>query len=197
MCWICNCFLPCRNGIQSFSNCTTTQRWWTWSLSLTHLAKTNRCSRPHPHTRLNHTPNPYPFPKATKDRIWHIARTIWNTCSSSMVCRAFLLAFRILGKIILTNGDTEWLKENPTLQHSPWFCRHGCRCSAREGRCRSWTRKCCCAAGEFNVLLSHAHCYSLLPYGPWYCSLISDMDQIALFTPSTQFWCCSYFYAII
>ncbi len=28
-----------------------------------------------------------------------------------MVCRAFLLAFRILGKIILTNGDTEWLKE--------------------------------------------------------------------------------------
>ncbi len=28
-----------------------------------------------------------------------------------MVCRAFLLAFRILGKIILTNGDTEWLKD--------------------------------------------------------------------------------------
>jgi hypothetical protein len=28
-----------------------------------------------------------------------------------MVCRAFLLAFRILGKIILSNGDTEWLKD--------------------------------------------------------------------------------------
>ncbi len=28
-----------------------------------------------------------------------------------MVCRAFLLAFRILGKIIITNGDTEWLKD--------------------------------------------------------------------------------------
>jgi hypothetical protein len=28
-----------------------------------------------------------------------------------MVCRAFLLAFRILGKIILTKGDTEWLKD--------------------------------------------------------------------------------------
>ena len=28
-----------------------------------------------------------------------------------MVCRAFLLAFRILGKIILTQGDTEWLKD--------------------------------------------------------------------------------------
>jgi hypothetical protein len=29
-----------------------------------------------------------------------------------MVCRAFLLAFRILGKIILTTeGDTEWLKD--------------------------------------------------------------------------------------
>ena len=28
-----------------------------------------------------------------------------------MVCRAFLLAFRILGRIILTKGDTEWLKD--------------------------------------------------------------------------------------
>ncbi len=28
-----------------------------------------------------------------------------------MVCPAFLLAFRILGKIILTKGDTEWLKD--------------------------------------------------------------------------------------
>jgi hypothetical protein len=28
-----------------------------------------------------------------------------------MVCREFLLAFRILGKIIISNGDTEWLKD--------------------------------------------------------------------------------------
>jgi hypothetical protein len=28
-----------------------------------------------------------------------------------MVCRAFLLAFRILGKIIITKGDTDWLKD--------------------------------------------------------------------------------------
>jgi hypothetical protein len=28
-----------------------------------------------------------------------------------MVCRAFLLAFRILGKIITTKGDTDWLKD--------------------------------------------------------------------------------------
>ena len=28
-----------------------------------------------------------------------------------MVCRAFFLAFRILGKIIISNGDTEWLKD--------------------------------------------------------------------------------------
>ncbi len=27
-----------------------------------------------------------------------------------MVCRAFILAFRILKKIVETNGDTEWLK---------------------------------------------------------------------------------------
>jgi hypothetical protein len=27
-----------------------------------------------------------------------------------MVCRAFILAYRILAKIIKTNSDTEWLK---------------------------------------------------------------------------------------
>ena len=27
-----------------------------------------------------------------------------------MVCRAFLLAYRILKKIVETDGDTEWLK---------------------------------------------------------------------------------------
>ena len=30
--------------------------------------------------------------------------------TSSMVCRAFLLAYRILKKIVETDGDTEWLK---------------------------------------------------------------------------------------
>ncbi len=30
--------------------------------------------------------------------------------TSSMVARAFLLAFRITGRIIETKGDTDWLK---------------------------------------------------------------------------------------
>ncbi len=52
----------------------------------------------------------YSNAKADKDRIWRIATEIWNGMSSSMVARAFLLAYRIMGKIITTNGDTEWLK---------------------------------------------------------------------------------------
>jgi hypothetical protein len=48
--------------------------------------------------------------KAGKERIWRIARDVWNTCTSSMVCRAFILAYRILGKIVETKGDTDWLK---------------------------------------------------------------------------------------
>ena len=64
-----------------------------------------------PSPQSNHLSLPILVPQAGKDRIWHIARTIWNTCSSSMVCRAFLLAFRILGKIIITKGDTDWLKD--------------------------------------------------------------------------------------
>ena len=48
--------------------------------------------------------------EADKDRIWKIAIGIWNTMTSSMVARAFLLAYRIMGKIIETQGDTDWLK---------------------------------------------------------------------------------------
>ncbi len=51
----------------------------------------------------------YSNSEADKDRIWKIATEIWNTMSSSMVARAFLLAYRIMEKIIKTNGDTEWL----------------------------------------------------------------------------------------
>ena len=48
--------------------------------------------------------------EADKDRIWKIAIEIWNTMTSSMVARAFLLAYRIMGKIVETKGDTDWLK---------------------------------------------------------------------------------------
>jgi hypothetical protein len=48
--------------------------------------------------------------EADKDRIWKIAIGIWNTMTSSMVARAFLLAYRIMGKIVETKGDTDWLK---------------------------------------------------------------------------------------
>jgi hypothetical protein len=48
--------------------------------------------------------------EADKERIWKIALAIWNGMSSSMVARAFLLAYRIMGKIIEANGDTDWLK---------------------------------------------------------------------------------------
>ena len=48
--------------------------------------------------------------EADKDRIWKIALEIWNSMTSSMVARAFLLAYRIMGRIVETKGDTDWLK---------------------------------------------------------------------------------------
>jgi hypothetical protein len=48
--------------------------------------------------------------KADKERIWKIALAIWNTMTSSIVMCAFLLAYRIMGKIVETKGDTDWLK---------------------------------------------------------------------------------------
>jgi hypothetical protein len=48
--------------------------------------------------------------EADTDRIWKIALEIWQGISSAMIARAFLLAYRIMRKIIETNGDTDWLK---------------------------------------------------------------------------------------
>jgi hypothetical protein len=48
--------------------------------------------------------------EADTDRIWAIALEIWKGISSAMIARAFLLAYSIMGKIIETKSDTEWLK---------------------------------------------------------------------------------------
>ena len=48
--------------------------------------------------------------EADTDRIWKIALEIWQGISSAMIARAFLLAYRTMGKIIDTNGDTDWLR---------------------------------------------------------------------------------------
>ncbi len=47
---------------------------------------------------------------ADAERIWKIALEIWKGISSAMIARAFLLAYRIMEKIIETKGDTDWLK---------------------------------------------------------------------------------------
>ena len=49
--------------------------------------------------------------EADTDRIWAIALSIWNGLTSAMIARAFILAYRIMGKIIETKGDTNWLKD--------------------------------------------------------------------------------------
>ncbi len=47
--------------------------------------------------------------EADTERIWKIALEIWKGISSAMIARAFLLAYRIMGKIIDTKGETDWL----------------------------------------------------------------------------------------
>ena len=48
--------------------------------------------------------------QADTDRIWKIAVDIWNSITSAMIARAFILAYRIMGKIIESKGDTDWLR---------------------------------------------------------------------------------------
>ena len=49
--------------------------------------------------------------EADTDRIWAMALAIWKDRTSAMIARAFILAYRIMGKIIETKGDTNWLKD--------------------------------------------------------------------------------------
>ncbi len=59
----------------------------------------------------------YDNTEASVDRIWKMAYEIWNGMTSSMVARTFLLAYRIMGKIIETKGDTEWLRNGAPHCH--------------------------------------------------------------------------------
>ena len=43
------------------------------------------------------------------DRIWQVAMNVWMGISSAMVARAFILAYRIMRKIIEENGNNAWL----------------------------------------------------------------------------------------
>jgi hypothetical protein len=55
--------------------------------------------------------------EADTDRIWKIAMEIWKGISSAMIARSFLLAYRIMGKLIETKGDTDWLKDGAPHCH--------------------------------------------------------------------------------
>jgi hypothetical protein len=43
------------------------------------------------------------------DRIWQVAMNVWKGITSAMVSRAFVLAYRIMRKIIEENGNNVWL----------------------------------------------------------------------------------------
>ncbi len=49
--------------------------------------------------------------EADTDRIWAMALAIWKDRTSAMIARAFILAYRVMGKIVETKGDTNWLKD--------------------------------------------------------------------------------------
>ncbi len=43
------------------------------------------------------------------DRIWKVAQHVWRSCSSSMLSRAFIHAYRIMEKIIEHDEHNHWL----------------------------------------------------------------------------------------
>ncbi len=43
------------------------------------------------------------------DRIWNVAQNVWTGLTSSMAERAFVLAFRVMHKIIEEDCNNQWL----------------------------------------------------------------------------------------
>ena len=100
---------------------------------------------PHHYPNSDHCPYPYPegpytnvldlqmFPAMSKrhsellqmysnneanaERIWKAACQVWESCSSSMVCRAFVHAYRIMATIIEHDGHNHWLVDGTPHCH--------------------------------------------------------------------------------
>jgi hypothetical protein len=51
----------------------------------------------------------YSDAEASKDKTWRTAQQVWDNCSSAMVCRAFIHAFRIMRLIMEEKGNNSWL----------------------------------------------------------------------------------------
>ena len=49
--------------------------------------------------------------EAATDEVWRVAKLVWEETSSADVCRAFVLAWRILQLIIDEDGNNKWLAE--------------------------------------------------------------------------------------
>ena len=47
---------------------------------------------------------------ATKDKIWSTTESVWNRLSSADVARAFVQAYRVMGKVIEEGGNNHWLQ---------------------------------------------------------------------------------------
>ncbi len=46
---------------------------------------------------------------ASQEKIWRVAKSVWDGMNSALICRAFVLAIRIMRHIVAHNGDNAWL----------------------------------------------------------------------------------------
>jgi hypothetical protein len=51
----------------------------------------------------------YSDAEESKDKTWRVAKQVWDTCSSAMICRAFIHAYMIMQKLMNEEGDNSWL----------------------------------------------------------------------------------------
>ncbi len=51
----------------------------------------------------------YSNTQAWQEKIWRVAGSIWDGMNSALICRAFVMAIRIMRHIVAHNGDNAWL----------------------------------------------------------------------------------------
>ena len=65
---------------------------------------------------------------APSDKIWQTTETVWNALPAAEIARGFVLARRILGKVVSSNGDSSFLqggKFHLNVQNDFWSTNKG------------------------------------------------------------------------
>jgi len=97
------------------------QRGWRWepqAPQMPHANNLDLCVFPMMSKRHSDLLREHSNSVPTQDQIWAAACEVWNTMPSSKIARGYVLAYRLMDKVIKSKGRNEWLRDGGLHQHT-------------------------------------------------------------------------------